>query len=38
MGEFVLARRHYVDNFIVTTTVTVTNDTTGIKVKLLGNV
>ena len=38
MRDFELARRHYVHTFNTTTAVTKTNDTKGIKVKLLGNV
>ena len=38
MGDFELPRRHYVCTFNTTTTVTVTNDAKGIKLKLLGNV
>ena len=36
MGDFELARRHYVYTFNTITTVTVNNDAKGIKVKLLG--
>ena len=38
MADFEVARRHYVYSNNTTTTVTVTYDTKGIKVKLLGNV
>ena len=38
MGDFELARRLYVYTSNITTTVTVTNDAKGIKVKLLGKV
>jgi len=37
-GYFELARRHYVYTFNTTSTVTVTNDTKDIKLKLLGDV
>ena len=38
MTDFELARRHYVYTFDTTSTVTVTNDTKGIKLKRLGGV
>ena len=38
MGDFELARRHYVYTLNTTTKVTVTNDAKGIKLKLLGKV
>ena len=38
MGDFELARRHHIYAFNTTTTVNVTNDAKGIKMKLLGKI
>ena len=38
MTDFELARRYYVYTFDTTSTVTVTNDTKGIKLKRLGGI